>query len=236
MIIDLGTGDGRAVLALAAAEPRSFVIGIDANAAAMAESSRRAWRPHGRRPVANAWFLVEAAEALPGSLAGVASLVTVTMPWGSLLRGVLGLDPVTRHGIASVLAPGGRLEVLASVTPADGVDGLATLDGEAGAAIASAWAGAGLALVAMRRATVEDLRRTRSSWARRLGDRPVWRLELVHAASPGPQPTDAADAPTRPLARWATLSPDSTTQAHRHRAGRQRRTCERGQGDDAPAR
>jgi 16S rRNA (adenine(1408)-N(1))-methyltransferase len=40
--IDLGTGDGRHVLALAAARPDTLVIGVDANAAGMAESSRRA--------------------------------------------------------------------------------------------------------------------------------------------------------------------------------------------------
>ena len=42
MAIDLGTGDGRFVLAAAAARPDTLVIGLDASAAGMAESSRRA--------------------------------------------------------------------------------------------------------------------------------------------------------------------------------------------------
>lgn len=181
MVVDLGTGDGRAVLARAAAEPGILVIGIDANAAAMAESSRRAARGGGTRRLANVLFLVEAAEGLPGPLADVASTVTVVMPWGSLLRGVLGLDAAVLRGIASIVARGGRVEMLASVTPADAVVGLASLDRDAEHGIASAWAAVGFELVSMRRATVGDLRQTRSSWARRLGDRPVWQIELARA-------------------------------------------------------
>ena len=44
MIIDIGTGDGRAVLAGAGRDPSALFIGIDAAAASMAESSRRADR------------------------------------------------------------------------------------------------------------------------------------------------------------------------------------------------
>jgi 16S rRNA (adenine(1408)-N(1))-methyltransferase len=172
--MDLGTGDGRAVLARAAAEPRSLVIGVDAVAAAMAESSRRA----DRRGPANALFLAAGAESLVDSpLTGTADLVTVTLPWGSLLRGVVGLDAAALAGVAAALRPGGRLEVLASVVPSDGVEGLACLDEAADARIGEAWSCAGLELIAMGPATTAELRAVRSSWARRLGDRPVWRLE-----------------------------------------------------------
>jgi 16S rRNA (adenine(1408)-N(1))-methyltransferase len=175
VIVDLGTGDGRAVMARATAEPRALVIGIDANAAGMVEYSRRAARHRGDRGVDNATFLVESAEALPGPLAGIASLVTITMPWGSLLRGVLGLDAVALRGAASIVAHGGRVEVLVSVSPADRIDGIAMLDRSAEARIADAWQSVGLELESTHPATVEDLRATRSSWARRLG-RPVWCL------------------------------------------------------------
>jgi 16S rRNA (adenine(1408)-N(1))-methyltransferase len=183
VIVDLGTGDGRAVLARATLDPRALVIGVDANAAGMAESSRRAARGRaarrrGDRGTDNAIFLVEAAEALPGPLAGTASLVTITMPWGSLLRGVLGLDAVALRGVTSIVAPGGRVEVLVSVIPADRVDGIAILDRTSEARMADAWRAVGLELESMRPATVDDLRATRSSWARRLRDRPVWRLDL----------------------------------------------------------
>lgn len=159
-----------------------MVIGIDADASAMAESSRRAQR--GRTRLANACFLVEAAEALPGPLAEVASLVTITMPWASLLRGVLGLDDLALCGVASVVAPGGRVEVLVSVVATDRVDGLETLHATAEAGVAAAWQSVGFDLVSMRPASQADLAATRSSWARRLGDRPVWRFDLERAPRP----------------------------------------------------
>jgi 16S rRNA (adenine(1408)-N(1))-methyltransferase len=182
VVVDLGTGDGRAALARASREPRALVIGIDANAAGMAESSRRAARSRADRGAPNAIFLVEAAEALPGPLAQIAEVVTITMPWGSLLRGVLGLDDVALFGVASLVRPGGRVEILVSVVPADRVDGLTILDHASEGPIAAAWRSVGFELEAMRRASTQDLRATRSSWARRLGDRPVWRLDLCRAA------------------------------------------------------
>jgi len=176
VIVDLGTGDGRAVLAQASAEPGAFVIGIDANAAAMVEASRRASRARTR--VVNACFLVEAAESLPGPLGYSVSLVCITLPWGSLLRGVLGLDASALLGIASIVAPGGRVEVLASAVPTDQIAGLVELGRAAEAGIAAAWKSLGFALESMRPGTRDELLATRSSWARRLGDRPVWRLSF----------------------------------------------------------
>ena len=191
MIIDLGTGDGRAVLDRASGEAVALVIGIDANAAGMAESSRRAARSRAGRGVDNAFFLVEAVEALPGPLAGTADLVTITMPWGSLLRGVLGLDEDALRGVASIVRPGGRVEILVSVIPADRVAGLPTLGRAFERPIAVAWWSFGFDLESMRPASIEDLRATRSSWARRLGDRPVWRLDLCRA---GPTPPSLSRA------------------------------------------
>jgi 16S rRNA (adenine(1408)-N(1))-methyltransferase len=85
VIVDLGTGDGRYVLATAAACPDRLVIGVDANAAAMADAARKATarsgkpgKPGGGLP--NALFVVAAVEALPVELAGVADLVTAHFP------------------------------------------------------------------------------------------------------------------------------------------------------------
>ena len=184
MIVDLGTGDGRAVLARARSEPRALVIGIDASAAAMAEASRRAER----RGPTNALFLAEGAERLADSpLAGRADLLTVTFPWGSLLRGLVGLEQATLAGTAAALRPGGRIEVLASVMPSDRVPGLDGLDDGAAAAIRAAWRNAGLELTSMRPAKPAEIVASGSSWAGRLQaarhgsrgaePRPVWRLD-----------------------------------------------------------
>ena len=178
MIVDIGTGDGRAVLERAAREPSALVLGVDASAAAMVESSRRA----ARRGPSNALFFAVGAERLAESpFAGRADLVTVTFPWGSLLRGVLGLDRAALAGVAALLRPDGRLQVLASVVPSDGVAGLECLDAPATPAVPAAWHAAGLELVDFRPATPAEIAGSGSSWARRLRAnreaRPVWLLE-----------------------------------------------------------
>jgi 16S rRNA (adenine(1408)-N(1))-methyltransferase len=184
VIVDIGTGDGRAVLLQAAAEPTALVVGVDAAASAMADPSRRA----DRRGPANVLFLAAGAETLAVSpLAGRADLVTVRFPWGSLLRGIVGLDDPALCGVASLVAEGGRLEVLASVVPSDGVAGMSCLDVEAEPAIRRAWCAAGLRLTAMRPVSAAEIAASGSTWARRLraGEdaRSVWRLEGTRSAS-----------------------------------------------------
>lgn len=177
MVVDLGTGDGRAVLARAAAEPRSLVLGLDASPAAMAEASRRAERSR----IPNALFVVAAAERVPSELHGVAAAVTIHFPWGSLLRGTLALDPAAAHGIAALLAPGAGATALVSITERDGL-GLAPLTADDAPRLAERWACHGLDLVALRPATDAEVAESGSSWARRLRggsrDRPVRRIEL----------------------------------------------------------
>ena len=181
MIVDVGTGDGRAVLARARLSPDDLILGIDASATAMADASRRAAAKPARGGLPNARFFVDAAESLPGPLAGTADIVTVKLPWGSLLLGVLGRDVVVMAGLAGTLrsSVGARLESFVSVTARDHVPGIECLTAAHATAIAAAWAGCGLSLRSFRPATAEELNATGSSWARRLGDRPVWRLELV---------------------------------------------------------
>ena len=179
MVVDVGTGDGRSVVARARRSPGELILGIDASADAMREASRRAAAAPARGGLPNARFFVEAAEALPGPLAGAADLVTVTMPWGSLLRGVLGQDDAVLRGLAGLLSDGGRLEALISVTPRDRVPDIEALASEHRAPIAGAASEVGLRLVSFRVASAAEVTETGSSWARRLGARPVWRLELV---------------------------------------------------------
>ena len=106
--MDLGTGDGRFVLASAAAEPETLVIGIDASAGAMAESSDRAARSPRRGGLPNAMFVAAAAETPPAELLGIASRVVIQLPWGSLLRGALALDEDVARGkrVALLELPG----------------------------------------------------------------------------------------------------------------------------------
>jgi 16S rRNA (adenine(1408)-N(1))-methyltransferase len=185
--VDLGTGDGRAVLAAAATQPDRLVVGVDASAAAMAEASRRAGRRPGRGGLPNALFVLAAAEALPGELEGVAELVTVQFPWGSLLRGLLDADPRVMGGLAGLLVPGGTLRLLVSSTDRDRGARVEPITEPTLYRLAGAWETYGLAIAEVRPATWADVAAAHSSWGKRLGAgrwRPAWLLRAGRAAEP----------------------------------------------------
>ena len=111
--------------------------------------------------------------------------VTVRFPWGSLLRGALGLDAAVTDSIARLVAPGGRLELTLSVVGRDAPmkTGLAAGLGEAArTSMVTAFADHGLELDEIRELTADDLATLHSAWARRLragGDRPAWRVAFT---------------------------------------------------------
>ena len=199
VVVDLGTGDGRAAVGLARRDPTAFVIGLDASAAAMAETSRRAARAAARGGLPNLLFAVAAAELPPAELCARADEVTVLFPWGSLLRGALAIDPVATAGIAGLVAPGGNVRALVSVAERDAATlGVAPMTGDDKQALARRWAAFGLTLAAFETASDDDIEASGSTWARRLlagrrggseraGDeRIVWQIELRRAVSTGP--------------------------------------------------
>jgi 16S rRNA (adenine(1408)-N(1))-methyltransferase len=186
--IDLGTGDGRAVLAIAGREPGTLVLGLDANAAAMAEASRRAAGPTRKGGLPNARFIVAAAELVPPVLRGTAGRVMVTLPWGSLLRGCLGADDAVADGIAGLVAPGGSLELLLAPSPRDGLDGLPLETNTIADAVAATFAGFEMDLTVAREAIDAEITASVSTWARRLrsqrpADRTVMLVRLVRSAA-----------------------------------------------------
>ena len=170
------------MLARARREPDALVIGIDAAATAMAESSLRAARPERKGGLPNAIFVVAAAERPPAELIGVAAEVTILMPWGSLLRGALALDDAwhASAGIAAIVAPGGAVRMLLSIDPRDGL-ALPALEDVRPDDLAARWRRHGLTLSDLAPADLAIVGATRSSWARRLAagrDREVWRINL----------------------------------------------------------
>jgi 16S rRNA (adenine(1408)-N(1))-methyltransferase len=186
--IDVGTGDGRAVLGAAARDPRTLVLGLDASAAAMAESSRRAAGSVRRGGLPNAAFILAAAEAPPAGLCGVAQLVTVQFPWGSLLRGCVGADAAAADGVASLVGAAGVLQLLLAPVARDGLDGVPTDAASLVGAVAATFAPRGFDVLVARLATPAEIAASGSTWGRRLGttrsngaaaDREVMLLRLV---------------------------------------------------------
>lgn len=183
MIVDLGTGDGRAALAAATAQPDALVLAMDADAASMGEGSRRAALPTSRGGLPNLVFVVAAAEAPPPELYGAAGHVRILFPWASLLRGVLGRDRSVAEGIVALLAPGGTVAALVSVAGRDRLADLPPLDASSLSDVAERLLAHGLTLTAAGRVSEDEVRATRSTWGRKLVagdvDRPVWRLEMA---------------------------------------------------------
>jgi 16S rRNA (adenine(1408)-N(1))-methyltransferase len=177
VVIDLGTGSGQTVLRRARVNSQELVIGIDADARAMAESSRHAAASPRRGGLPNALFLAAAAEELPAVLSSQADLITVALPWGSLLRGHVAPDAQMIAGICGCLREGGELELLLSATERDGATGSTLASDEDAAQLASRLESAGLSVVEWRPAGQSDVARLSSGWGRRLGipaTRPAW--------------------------------------------------------------
>jgi 16S rRNA (adenine(1408)-N(1))-methyltransferase len=184
------------VLATAAGQPDRLVVGVDANAAGMANASRRAAARPSRGGLPNALFVVAAAEALPPELDRVADLVTVHFPWGSLLRGLLGADPATMASLTQVLRPGGTLQLLLSSTARDHSAGVAPIQAATLHALAESYAAWGLTVTEARAATVADVAAAHSTWGKRLGAgtrRPAWLLRAQLAPAGGrPEPVGSS--------------------------------------------
>lgn len=82
-------------------------------------------------------------------------------------------------GVARVLRPGGRFELLVSVTDRDHGAGYAPLDADALAKLRPVYAAHGLDLEPPRPATAAEVGATRSTWGKRLASgatRPAWCL------------------------------------------------------------
>jgi len=134
----------------------------------MAEASARAARPAGKGGAPNAVFFLAAAEAMPPELARRAALVTVRFPWASLLRGILGLDAAVAAGIVSLVAADGTIELLLAPAARDRLIDLPTETHAIAEAATIAFEPYGLRVVEAREASIDEIRASQSTWAKRL--------------------------------------------------------------------
>jgi 16S rRNA (adenine(1408)-N(1))-methyltransferase len=157
VLVDIGTGDGRYVLHVARTRPHWFAIGVD--------SCRDNLRQTSRKAPPNALYVVANALSLPGELAGVASLVTVNFPWGSLLAGLLEGEQAADQGLLSLLRPGAALEIR---TNAGALAQFGCTPESGGARVWRVLREAGLEAAEPVRLSARELRQYPTTWARRL--------------------------------------------------------------------
>lgn len=174
-VVDLGTGDGRAVHHLAGEHPDWCCLGLDALDDAMAETAARSARKPARGGRPNACFLRASAEAVPEELHGVADEVRVTLPWGRLLEGIVVPDPVVLGGIATLGRPGAEVavvlngEIWAESLPARFRDLPAPTTEHVAAVVVPALGAAGVTIDEVRWLSAEEAHAIPTTWARRLG-------------------------------------------------------------------
>jgi hypothetical protein len=102
---------------VAARAPERFVIGVDANADGLRETSRRLAAKPARGGLSNAWLARLALADAPGTLDSLADVLTVLLPWGSLLRAAAGHDEPALRALRALCKPGAKLRVLFGYGP-----------------------------------------------------------------------------------------------------------------------
>ncbi len=174
VLIDLGAGDGRFAYEQARHDPENLYVAVDADSATLSEYAFKAARKPSRGGIGNAIFVVAAAEALPEELAGIASLIRVNFPWGSLLRGLVLPEPTILKAVAGLASPDARFEFVICYDP---IHDLAGLGGEPlkpldqtriDTVLEPAYAAAGLLLKARRKLDLKEALAIPSTWGRRL--------------------------------------------------------------------
>jgi predicted RNA methylase len=192
VVIDLGAGDGRYVYESARADATRLYIAVDPDADAMSEYAFRSSRKSARGGVENVRFVVAAVEKLPEELDGLAALLRINFPWGSLLYSLLTPDPATLKALAK-LVPAGRFEIVFSYDPEHdtGAFAHAPLRPLDEACITNvllpAYADAGLQVTEHRRLTQDEALAIPSTWGRRLlHARPRDVYWLAGTVSPAP--------------------------------------------------
>ena len=110
--LDVGAGDGRFAYHYAQQHPQRFVIALDPVRENMREVSAKAAKKPERGGVPNALFVVASIEQPPVEMRGVADQIFVTLPWGSLMRGIILGDAQVLAAIASFGALGARVRIV----------------------------------------------------------------------------------------------------------------------------
>jgi len=104
LVVDIGSGDGKHVLAVARSRPDALVVGLDAGPDAMRRTAARAAAKPARGGVPNTMFVWAAVEQWPAGLDGITEVHSL-MPWGSLLRAFVTPDEEVLRSVAAHCRP-----------------------------------------------------------------------------------------------------------------------------------
>ena len=173
--VDVGTGDGRFAYHLASADPARLVIGIDALDEPMGEIAAKAARKPAKGGRPNLLLVRAALETLPAELHDVADEVSVQLPWGSLLEGIVLARDDVLGGLAALCRPGARVtvtlngEIWLDSTPARYEHLPVPTPEYVADVVAAGMERVGIRIEAARYSTGAEAKALPTTWARRLG-------------------------------------------------------------------
>jgi 16S rRNA (adenine(1408)-N(1))-methyltransferase len=174
VIFDVGAGDGRWAYESARSMPEATFIAIDPDAESLATYAYRASRKPARGGIENVLFVVAAVESLPPELSGVADVVRVNFPWGSLLRGLVLPETPVLVALRGLGKPDARFEFVTCYDPERDTAVLGGADlpslslQRIDAVLAPVYERAGLSIEERRQMSLDEAIELPSSWARRL--------------------------------------------------------------------
>jgi hypothetical protein len=160
------------VRAVAARNPDTLVIGVDANVDALRATSRRFAAKPSRGGLSNALLARLSLADAPGELAGLADALTVLLPWRSLLAAVARPDVAALRALRAFCKPGAQVHVVFGYegdAERAAIQDLALppLDSGTLTALESAYRQAGFVITA-RFMALEEVRALPTTWAKRL--------------------------------------------------------------------
>lgn len=172
LLVDLGTGDGKHVTAVARRRPDTLVIGVDAGPDAMRKTAARAAGKPAKGGLPNAVFVWAAVEELPIELTGITQLHCL-MPWGSLLRAFVEPDEHVLRGVAARCQGGAEFLITLNLhawrPPVPEVGSSAEPTPGSVADLAAAYAAAGWRIGSAEYLDATGVAALGTSWTKRLG-------------------------------------------------------------------
>lgn len=174
IVIDIGTGDGRFVSAMAKANPNKFFIGIDANVKPLEKPSMKATRKPNKGGLPNLMFVQAAVEFLPEEFTSVADEIHIHFPWGSLLQAVARGDRKVLADLRRIAADHCLVEIVVGIDPERdrseierlGLPELSTAF--INSTLSQRYRSAGFELTEARQLTADEWSQFETSWARKL--------------------------------------------------------------------
>ena len=172
LVVDLGTGDGKHVLAVGRRRPDALIIGLDAGPDAMRKTAARAAAKPVKGGLPNVLFVWAAVEDLPVELTDVDELHCL-MPWGSLLRAFVEPNVQVLRGVADHCRPGAdfllTLNLHAWRPPVPEVGDTPEPTPDSIAELASTYAAAGWRIDSADYLDAAGIAELGTSWTKRLG-------------------------------------------------------------------